>query len=168
MLVRRPECQDRYIGPRIKSLNHALNRKIMETARANGLDELTTMHGRILGYLYWNPDRDVFQKDIEETFNITRSSVAGLVKLMEQKGYILRQSVQGDARLKKLCLTELGRQACVQSSQVFQQVEALAVQGLTPEQVKTFFSICDTIQANLISQKECAHAKNHSIPSQGI
>ena len=111
MLVRRPECQDRYIGPRIKSLNHALNRKIMETARANGLDELTTMHGRILGYLYWNPDRDVFQKDIEETFNITRSSVAGLVKLMEQKGYILRQSVQGDARLKKLCLTELGLRA---------------------------------------------------------
>lgn len=168
--MRHPEFEDRYIGPRIKFLNHAFNRKIMETARANGMDEmtLTIMHGRILGYLYWHPDQDVFQKDIEENFNITRSSVAGLVKLMEQKGYILRQSVQGDARLKKLCLTDLGRRACEQSSQAFQQVEALAVQGLTPEQVKTFLSICDTIQANLIPLKECAHAKNHSIPSQGV
>ena len=61
------------------------------------------MHGRILGYLYWSRPKDVYQKDIEEHFNITRSSVAGIVKLMEQKGYILRQSVQGDARLKKLC-----------------------------------------------------------------
>ena len=115
--MRHPEFEDRYIGPRIKFLNHAFNRKIMETARANGMDEmtLTIMHGRILGYLYWHPDQDVFQKDIEENFNITRSSVAGLVKLMEQKGYILRQSVQGDARLKKLCLTDLGRRACEQS-----------------------------------------------------
>lgn len=140
----------------------------MEVARADGLDELTIMHARILGYLYWHPDRDVFQKDIEGTFNITRSSVAGIVKLMEQKGYILRQSVEGDARLKKLSLTPLGAQACERSMAVFQQVENLAVRGLTPEEQKTFFSLCDAIQTNLIPNKECAHAKNHSVPSQGI
>lgn len=140
----------------------------MEVARADGLDELTIMHARILGYLYWNREKDVFQKDIEGFFNITRSSVAGIVKLMEQKGYILRQSVQGDARLKKLTLTPLGAQACERSMAVFQQVENLAVRGLTPEQQRTFFSLCDTIQTNLIPQKECAHAKNHSVPSQGI
>lgn len=39
----------------------------------------------------------MFQKDIEEAFNITRSSVTGVVKLMEQKGYIRRESVAGDA-----------------------------------------------------------------------
>lgn len=168
MPVRHPECHDRYIGPRIKFLNHAFNRKIMEAARGHGVDELTIMHGRILGYLYFHPERDVFQKDIEETFNITRSSVAGIVKLMEQKGYILRQSVQGDARLKKLCLTDLGARACEQSMAAFQQVESLAIQGISPEQLQTFLAICDTIQENLMPKKECAHAKNHSVPSQGI
>ena len=115
MPVRHLETPDRYLGPRIKFLYHAFNRKFMETARANGVEELTSMHGRILGYLYWSRPKDVYQKDIEEHFNITRSSVAGIVKLMEQKGYILRQSVQGDARLKKLSLTDLGTQACEQS-----------------------------------------------------
>ena len=103
MPVRHLETPDRYLGPRIKFLYHAFNRKF----RANGVEELTSMHGRILGYLYWSRPKDVYQKDIEEHFNITRSSVAGIVKLMEQKGYILRQSVQGDARLKKLSLTDL-------------------------------------------------------------
>ena len=90
MPVRHLETPDRYLGPRIKFLYHAFNRKFMETARANGVEELTSMHGRILGYLYWSRPKDVYQKDIEEHFNITRSSVAGIVKLMEQKGYILR------------------------------------------------------------------------------
>ena len=115
MPVRHLETPDRYLGPRIKFLYHAFNRKFMETARANGVEELTSMHGRILGYLYWSRPKDVYQKDIEEHFNITRSSVSGIVKLMEQKGYILRQSVQGDARLKKLSLTDLGTRACEQS-----------------------------------------------------
>ena len=86
MPVRHLETPDRYLGPRIKFLYHAFNRKFMETARANGVEELTSMHGRILGYLYWSRPKDVYQKDIEEHFNITRSSVAGIVKLMEQKG----------------------------------------------------------------------------------
>lgn len=156
------------LGRQIKVLNHAFGRRIREEAKACDIDELTIMHGRILGYLKHNQERDVFQKDIEETFNITRSSVTGVVKLMEQKGYIRRESVAGDARLKKLCLTKLGEQICARSFQVFLDVEALAVQGLTPDEIETFFSLCQRIQANLIPPKEGPHAKNHSIPGQGV
>ena len=88
---------ERFLGRQIKVLNHAFGRRLREESSARGLDELTIMHGRILGYLKYNQDRDVFQKDIEEAFNITRSSVTGVVKLMEQKGYIRRESVAGDA-----------------------------------------------------------------------
>ena len=37
MPVRHLETPDRYLGPRIKFLYHAFNRKFMETARANGV-----------------------------------------------------------------------------------------------------------------------------------
>ncbi len=86
---------ERFLGRQIKVLNHAFGRRIREESSARGLDELTIMHGRILGYLKYNQDRDVFQKDIEEAFNITRSSVTGVVKLMEQKGYIRREKCGG-------------------------------------------------------------------------
>ena len=70
-------------------------------ARERGVDELTAMHGWILGYLCRNEHKDIFQKDIEAEFKICRSTVTNILKLMEKKGYIKRESVPYDARLKK-------------------------------------------------------------------
>ena len=163
---------EEYIGPRVKFLTHAFTRKFLELARAGDVDEVTIMHGQILGYLYrcGQQGQPVYQKDLEETFHITRSSVTGIVQLMERKGYICRRSVPGDARLKELSLTELGTQACKRAMVAFHQVEDLAIQGLSPEQVAAFHALCDHIQNNLDPQpsKECAHDKNHSVPSQRV
>ena len=41
-------------------------------------------------------------------FSITRSTVTNILQLMERKGYIERQSVPQDARLKMLVLTAKG------------------------------------------------------------
>ena len=65
------------------------------------------------------------------------------------------------------CLPE-GLQASFPVTEQIPMAEALAKKGLSPEQVETFLSLCDAIQTNLIPQKECAHAKNHSVPSQGV
>lgn len=148
-----------YVGPRFKFLTHAFTRKFFEAARAEGVDEVTIMHGQILGYLYRcsRAETPVYQRDLEETFHITRSSVTGIVQLMERKGYIQRRSVPGDGRLKELFLTDRGIQACKQAMVAFHQVEALAIQGLTPEQVAAFHALCTHIQNNLDPQKECAH-----------
>lgn len=150
---------EEYLGPRIKFLTHAFTRKFLEVARAGQVDEVTIMHGQILGYLYrcGQAGQPVYQRDLEETFHITRSSVTGIVQLMERKGYIQRRSVPGDARLKELTLTDRGTQACKQAMVAFHQVEDLAAQGLTPEQVATFHALCTHIQNNLDPQKECAH-----------
>ena len=43
-------------------------------------------------------------------FGVNRSTVTSIVKLMEKKGYIERENVPGDARLKKLILTPLGEE----------------------------------------------------------
>ena len=150
---------EEYLGPRIKFLTHAFTRKFLEVARDEEVDEVTVMHGQILGYLYrcGQANRPVYQRDLEETFHITRSSVTGIVQLMERKGYIQRRSVQGDGRLKELFLTDLGTQACKRTWVAFQRVEELAAQGLTPEQIATFHALCSHIQNNLDPQKECAH-----------
>lgn len=49
---------------------------------------------------------DVYQKDVEREFCISRSTVSGILKMMEQNGTIRRLPVDRDARLKKLVLTE--------------------------------------------------------------
>ncbi len=163
-----PNGSRAHVGLRLKYLTHAFTRKFTEIAREMGAEEPSMMHSHIMSYLYWSGEKDIFQRDIEETFNITRSSVTGLVKLMEKKGYISRQSVAGDARLKKLTLTPLGRASCERTIAAVEQVEALATQGLREEQLQAFLTVCDLIQENLTDKKECIHAKNHCVPTQGI
>lgn len=150
-------CQQtppRYIGAEVKALSHAFRRQFSESLRQSGAEDLSAMQGHIIGYLYYCQDRDVFQRDIEETFNITRSSVTGIVKLMEEKGYLTRQSVQGDARLKKLTLTPKGLEHHQRAMAAIEQVEDDAVRGFTPEEIDLFHTLCARIRTNLSDKKE--------------
>lgn len=94
------------IGKKIIILANDIKRRIgKETAKYG----VTSVQGRILGFLYHESDKkDIFQKDIEEELNIRRSSVTSVLQLMEKNGYIKRESVSEDARLKKITLTDKG------------------------------------------------------------
>ena len=94
------------IPAQLRRVNNLIFRKIGQIARTNGVEAVTPMHGWIMEYLYRNSDTPVFQRDIEREFSITRSTVTNILQLMERKGYIARQSVAQDARLKQLVLTE--------------------------------------------------------------
>ena len=162
--------QGRTIGPRLKYLNHALVRKFTETAREMGVEERSIIHGRILAYLYGRRGEAVFQKDLEEQFNVTRSAVAGIVKRMEQRGDILRESVDSDARLKRLRLTPRAEASCRRTMEAMDRVEDLAVRGLTPEQLDQFFAVCDVIRENLTGRRGQDHgnAPDHRVTDQGV
>ena len=86
-----------------------LVRKLMDRHITADKQGLTIMHTWIVGFLYNNPDRAVYQRDIEREFRINRATVSGMISLMEQKGLIRRLSVSHDARLKKLELTQTKR-----------------------------------------------------------
>ena len=44
------------------------------------------MHGYLIRYLYENRERDVFQRDLEKKFSISRSAVTATLQLMEKNG----------------------------------------------------------------------------------
>ena len=100
--------EDRKIGPEIHCTDLKLSRNLSAHVRKSGVDEVTMMHGWIIRYLYENREQDIFQKDIEQRFAVGRSTVTNLIQLMEKKGFVKRESVKQDARLKKVILTEKG------------------------------------------------------------
>ncbi|WP_160673798.1 MarR family transcriptional regulator [Clostridium sp. C8-1-8] len=98
--------RDEHIGRIVTIFANRINRRIGSEASKFGI---TGSQGRILGFLYHeSKNRDIFQKDLEEELNIRRSSVTSILQLMEKDGYIKRVSVEEDARLKKIVLTEKG------------------------------------------------------------
>ena len=102
------ERKGRKIGPEIHCADLKLSRNLSAHVRKSGVDEVTMMHGWIIRYLYENREQDIFQKDIEQRFAVGRSTVTNLLQLMEKKGFVRRESVKQDARLKKVILTEKG------------------------------------------------------------
>ncbi|MCI5649976.1 MAG: MarR family winged helix-turn-helix transcriptional regulator [Fusicatenibacter sp.] len=139
----------RTVGHSVRTLDNMMFRSFASCVREHGLDELTTMHGWILGFLSCNEGRDIFQKDIESEFQIGRSTVTNIVKLMEKKGYIRREAVPYDARLKKLVLTDTGRALHEATIQLIDELEGKTTAGIEKEDLETFFTVIEKLKENV-------------------
>ena len=122
------------IPAQLRRVDNLIFRRLNQFSRANGVEQTTPMHGWIIEYLYRHRDEPVFQRDIEREFSITRSTVTNILQLMERKGYITRRSVEQDARLKQLVLTEKGRQFHEDTMRAFHQTDEYVAGLLTEEE----------------------------------
>lgn len=147
----KPECEEKelFVGYEIKSLDHMIKRHVKRIIKEKGFPQMTVMHSWIIGFLANNEDRQIFQRDLEKEFNIGRSSITGILQLMEQKGYIIREQVQGDARLKKISLTDKGRLHTQMMDNDRENLEKIITDGLSDEEVATFHRIIDKMKENL-------------------
>lgn len=133
----------------MRILSNLMKRAIDSSLCDSGLEEMTGMHGWIIAYLYDHRGEDVFQRDIQERFSVRRSTVTGILQLMEKKGLIVREMVGADARLKKLTLTKRAEELHLQVQKSIDKVEQRAAQGLTESELRTFVELCEKIRKNI-------------------
>jgi DNA-binding MarR family transcriptional regulator len=115
--------------------------------------QLTESQGRTLGFLYHNRDRDVFQRDVEAEFSITRATASKMLSAMEQSGLITRCGVAGDARLKKIALTDRAMAHMKQLRPGMRQFERQLTRGMTEEEQETLVRLLRMLQRNADSIK---------------
>lgn len=113
------------------------------------LSGMTVSQVSVMGYLLLQEGTDVYQKDLENFFKLRRSTVSSMLNTMEKKGIIQRQAVPHDARLKKLVLTDHGRQLSGLAGQIFSQINELMVHGLTQEELTALSTTLNKIETNL-------------------
>jgi DNA-binding MarR family transcriptional regulator len=80
---------------------------------------------------------------------MAKSSITAILQTMEKNGFIARDPVQRDARLKRIVLTEKGRQYDDQVRRSIDEVEALIRQGFTEEEVEKMMQMLNTMQERL-------------------
>ncbi len=139
----------RKIGHMIRELNGAFKKKFITCGMAAGLDEVTLMHGWIMGYLYHNQEKAVYQKTIESDFCIKRSTVTTILQLMEKKGYIRRAAVEGDARLKQIFLTEQGKEIAAKTKAMIENMENTVIEGIADEKLDIFYEVAQKLVSNM-------------------
>ena len=136
------------IGLEVIILGSLIDREIRAKVAVANLDKMTNMHGHIIGFLRYNSDREIFQRDIEKRFMISGASVSEILKLMEKNGLIERKPVERDGRLKKIVLTD---KAIAMHDEVKASIDSVerGIDGLITEEERAEF---DRIAMKLIEK----------------
>ena len=100
------QLKEIHMGRLIQVLSHQMKRKSCVNSMIND-DGLTTMQKHVLKFLLLETlHKVVYQKDIEEEFQIRKSTATGMLQLLEKNGFIVRESEKKDARLKRIIPTK--------------------------------------------------------------
>lgn len=146
---RRYEMEEILVGRELRSLNNLIRRYFEFATHKKEIETITGNNGWIIGYLSENKDRDIYQKDLEEHFTITRSTASRVLSRMEQKGLIERQTVPRDARLKKIVLTEKAWQIKGLMREDIAKLEQTLLKGFTGEEKQALAAYIRRMKQNV-------------------
>lgn len=121
------KLNEMHVGRLIHILSHTMKRHNPAEVMEN--DDLTTMQKHVLKF-------NLYQKDIEEEFQIRKPTVTGILKLMEKNGYIYRESAKQDARLKQIIPTEKAEKIRPAILKSIEEGEAKMLRGIPKEDVE--------------------------------
>ena len=131
----------------INVLSHKLKKRMNANMQSLGP---TGVQGRVMHYILVKcADGPVFQRDVENAFDLSRSTATGILQLMEKNGLILRENMASDARLKSLIPTEKAARLDAQIGEYLQQTEQRLTQGVPEEQLLLFLETAARMSANL-------------------
>ena len=140
--------QEQRIGSELGMLSNLLKRQMACQSHGKEIDHVTGMQGMIIHYLAVADD-DRFQKDVETQFQLRRSTATGILQLMEQHGLLRREPVPHDGRLKRLVLTDKALALDARIVQKIRSTEELMREGISADDLATWFCVCGKIRANL-------------------
>ena len=91
------------IGFMIKQINNVYEKDLNERLKTIGI---TASQCAVLDYLFHTSKEEVSQRDVERSLNLKNPTVTGLLKRLDEKGYILCVPNASDKRKKTIYLTE--------------------------------------------------------------
>ena len=74
--------------------------------------------------------------------------------MLEKKGYVSRDAVESDARLKRVALTERGMELHQTMRKVGKELDERTLEGISDKELHTFFEVIDKIEKNLCEQQQ--------------
>lgn len=133
-----------HIGFKIRCLANLIKRH-RENAGANGA---TRIQMWIIRYVY-ESENGVFQRNIEEKFNMRPSSASVVLSSMEKAGFIKRVCSKDDARKKQIILTKRALEIEKDAEHEIELLENRMKKGISKEELECFFAVCEKIAENL-------------------
>ena len=136
---------DQHATRYVSKLSNKLRRRIDAFSTR---DHMSGSQGKVLHFLLTQTG-NVFQKDIEDEYTLRPSTATELLKKMEQNGLIRREALPGDARRKRIIVTEKALSYKDDVMADITQLEAGLTRGIPPEDMATFFRVIKKMLENM-------------------
>ena len=133
----------------IKMLDNMLNRKICENVKKEGISNISHVKADILGYLYRNKNRIIYQNEVEKEIGARRSTISGILRTMEKNGLIIKKDSLDDARKKEISLTDKSIKKHDELEKKVVIFEKELLKGISCEEKEIFFKVIDKLKYNL-------------------
>ncbi|MDD2414794.1 MAG: MarR family winged helix-turn-helix transcriptional regulator [Eubacteriaceae bacterium] len=141
-----------FVSFNIKTLSHMIKHHIDRAicrSTPGDVPPPTGVQGFIIGFIAHHDGHDIFQRDIERELHIRRSTATGILKLMEKNGWIIREPVPYDARLKKIILTPKALNHHHYIMSLLDQTEAKLVRNISNKDLAVFNRVIEQMKKNL-------------------
>lgn len=138
---------NRDCGAWINMLSHIVKKRLNATLSDLGI---TGVQSRIMYYICEHcRSGPVFQKDVEEAFGLSRSTTTGVLQLLEKKGIIRRETVDSDARMKRLVPTQKAWENGAKIHACIMETDSVMTKGISPGQLQVFLEVAAKMYDNL-------------------
>ena len=140
-----------HVGGRINKLSYKIKRQVCNLSTIKMLNEISGTNSLLIEYISHNNNNgiDVFQKNIEKEFGITRSTASKVISLMEKKELVYKEGVSGDARLKRIILTEKAKQLNDNAKEEIANFDFSLLKGFNEKEINTLLDYLARINKNL-------------------
>lgn len=137
------------ISRELRGLDNLILRYLDRNCGCAKLSKVSCTNLWIIGYIAENIHKDIYQKDIENQFSITRSTASRVIDLMEQKGLVIREKVSHDARLRKLVLTEKALEIATEMDNGDRLLNERLCAGVDKQELEVFFRCIEKMKSNI-------------------
>jgi len=127
---------------------HKIDRLAEASIPAEYKRQATERQSQLLVYLFRNEGQDVYQRDVEAEFSISRATASQMLTAMERSGLITRTGVAGDARLKRLAVTEKARAHMGRVWEGMQEFERTLTRGMSEEEQAALLALLRRVEEN--------------------
>lgn len=138
----------------IKELERSIARKIMsddDNSKLNNKPSIAQM--QIIKYILKHSEETIYQRDLEEVFNLRRATISGILQTMEKNGVIIRMCDPKDARGKIIILSDDAKNFFKNKELYFKKLENILKKDISKEELDIFYKVILKMRDN-IDRKE--------------
>ena len=136
----------RQIGFLIKQINNVYEKDFNKMLKRLGI---TSSQCAVLDYLFQSSEEEITQRDIERHICLKNPTVTGLLKRLEEKGFIFSVPSPTDRRCKNIYLTEKAYDIQKKMETNRKKSDKMLTLGMTKREVEAFERALEKVLYNI-------------------